>query len=421
MLRAVSRGRRLDLALAEVAAGLADQERRWVQEAVYGTVRLRGRLDFLLDLHLRSGLSSLSPLLLDLMRLGSYQLLYMDAVPPYAAISQTVDQVKQVAGSGVARLANGVLRSLEREGGDAARFPDFNQEPAAHLSTWGSHPDWLIARWLRRWSPDEVRRIVEHDNSPAPISFRPLGIAVPEAAARLKEREAGFREVGSGIPCFYLDPGTDPARILEAVPGIVQDPAAALVTSYADIPPGGVVGDLCAAPGGKSLAVAQAGAYVLAADRSWSRLQLLKENLRRVGGRVDLVVARAEKPPFLELQNLLLDVPCTGTGTLRRNPDARWRLTPDTLDELVGLQRQILKAGGRLVPPGGILIYSTCSLEGEENQAQVEDFLTEHPEFSVVETGMVSDELVGPEGYLEVTPLQRGFDGAFAARMVHRP
>jgi 16S rRNA (cytosine967-C5)-methyltransferase len=279
----------------------------------------------------------------------------------------------------------------------------------------------LVARWLRRWSPDEVLRIVEHDNSPAPISFRPLGIPVPEAAARLKEGGWGFREVGSGIPCYYLDPGTDPARILEAVPGIMQDPAAALVTLYADLPSGGTVGDLCAAPGGKSLAVAQSGAYVLAADRSWRRLRLLKENLCRVGGRVDLVVARAEEPPFRELQNLLLDVPCTGTGTLRRNPDARWRLTPDAVDDLVGLQGEMLEAGSRLVPPGGVLIYSTCSLEAEENQVQVEAFLNEHPEFSVVETGIVSGEFLDPEGRLEVTPLHRGSDGAFAARMVRKP
>ncbi|MGD2121549.1 MAG: transcription antitermination factor NusB, partial [Gemmatimonadota bacterium] len=342
-LRAISRGRRLDLALADVSAGLPDQERRWVQEAAYGTVRLRGRLDFLLDLHLRSGLSSVSPLILDLLRLGSYQLLYMDSVPAYAAVSQTVDQVRQVAGGEGARLANGVLRSLEREGAHVSRFPDFHQDPVAHLASWGSHPKWLILKWIRRWSPEEVVRIVEHNNSPAPISFRPLGLGIEEAKPLMSEAGWRFREAGGGIPCLYLDPGTDPAQILNAIPGIMQDPGAALVTLYADLPSDGTVGDLCAAPGGKTLAVAEAGAYVLAADRSWSRMQLLKENLRRVGGRVDLVVSRAERPPFRELPNLLLDVPCTGTGTLRRNPDARWRLTPETREDLVKVQEEILE------------------------------------------------------------------------------
>jgi 16S rRNA (cytosine967-C5)-methyltransferase len=399
---------------------LPDQERRWVQEATYGTLRLRGRLDFLLDLHLRSGLSSVSPLLLDLLRLGSYQLLYMDAVPAYAAISQTVDQVKRVAGAGGARLANGVLRSLEREGGEASRFPDFAREPVAYLSTWGSHPEWLIRRWVRRWNPDDVLRMVEHNNSPAPISFRPLGTGVRDAAARLREVGWGMSEAGAGAPCLYLDPGTDPARILEVVPGIIQDPGAALVTLYADFPSGEMVGDLCAAPGGKALAVAHAGAYVLAADRSRSRLELLKENLRRVGGRVEIVVARAEEPPFRGLPNLLLDVPCSGTGTLRRNPDGRWRLTPETLEELVRLQGEMLEAGSRLVAAGGLLVYSTCSIEPEENQGQVEDFLKKHPEFSVVDTGVVSGDYIDSEGRLEVTPMDGGFDGAFSARMVRR-
>jgi 16S rRNA (cytosine967-C5)-methyltransferase len=259
---------------------------------------------------------------------------------------------------------------------------------------------------------------VEHNNSPAPISFRPIGTGIQDAAVRLREAGWGLRESGAGAPCLYLDPGTDPAQILKAVPGIMQDPGAALVTLYADFPSEETVGDLCAAPGGKALAVAQGGTYVLAADRSRNRLKLLDENLSRTGGRVDLVVARAEQPPFRELPNLLLDVPCTGTGTFRRNPDARWRLTPGTLEQLVKLQGQMLEAGSRLVPVGGLLVYSTCSLEQEENQGQVEDFLNKHPEFSVEETGRVSGDYVDSEGRLEVTPLNDGFDGAFAARMV---
>jgi 16S rRNA (cytosine967-C5)-methyltransferase len=126
VLRAVSRGRRLDLALDEAAQDLSQRERRWVQEASYGAVRLRGRLDFLLDLHLRDGLASVSPALLDFFRLGAYQILYMGGVPPYAAISQAVEQIKGLAGDGGGRLANGVLRSLEREGGEIARFPGFS-------------------------------------------------------------------------------------------------------------------------------------------------------------------------------------------------------------------------------------------------------------------------------------------------------
>jgi len=187
---------------------------------------------------------------------------------------------------------------------------------------------------------------------------------------------------------------------------------------YADVPSGGTVGDLCAAPGGKALAMAEKGAYVLAADRSPSRLRLLRENLARVGGRVDLVVALAQAPPFRELPSLLLDVPCSGTGTLRRHPDARWRLTLDTLTRLVKLQGEILDAGSRLVPEGGLLVYSTCAVEPEENQDQVGAFLSRNSGFSVQESGAVPPEYLDGHGYLSVIPQTAGFDGAFAARLV---
>ena len=418
ILRAVSRGRRLDLAVGEISTALSDRDRKWVQEATYGTVRLRGRLDHLLDLHLRSGISSLSPLVLDLFRLGAYQLLYMDGVPAYASISQTVEQVRAVAGDGGSRLANGVLRSLEREGGELSRFPSFLSDPESYFSTWGSHPTWIIRRWLRQWTPEEVSKLVEWNNTPAPLYLRALSTDTKELKSLLLDQGWESQEVGPGIPCVRLDHGTNPAQMLNAVPGIIQDPGAALVTVYADVPAGGLVGDLCAAPGGKTLAMAAGGAYVLAADRSMSRLRLLRENLARVGGRVDLVAALAQAPPFRELPTLLLDVPCSGTGTLRRHPDARWRLTSDTLSRLVRLQEELLTVGSELVPKGGLLVYSTCSLEPEENQEQVGAFLSRNPEFSIRDSETVSREYLDGQGCLSVVPQAAGFDGAFAARLV---
>lgn len=420
VLRAVSRGRRLDRALDEAAAGLQDRERRWAHEAAYGTVRLRGRIDHLLGLHLRKGLDSLSPLLQDLLRQGAYELLYMGGVPDYAALSQTVSQVRRVAGEGAARLANGVLRSLQREGGDASRFPRFSQDPLAHLATWGSHPEWLVRRWLERWEPHEVLKLVEWNNAPPPLYLRPLSSSLAEARAALEEAGWASREVGSGIPCLLLEDGTNPARLLDTVQGIVQDPGAALVTEYADVPEGVTVADLCAAPGGKALALASRGFYVLACDASLARLRVLKANLARVAGRMDLVVALAQAPPFREVPFVLLDVPCSGTGTLRRHPDARWRLTLETLIRLVELQKEILDAAARLVPPGGHLLYSTCTLEPEENELQVEAFLGRTSGFRMEETGIVAPEYLDGGGRLLILPHISGFDGAFGARMVRR-
>ncbi len=418
ILRAVSRGRRLDRSLHEALVPLEARERAWVQEAAYGAVRLRGRLDFLLDLHLAKGLSSVPPAALELLRLGAYQLLYMGGVPDYAAISQTVDQAREVAGEGGARLANGVLRSLSREGGEASRFPGFPAEPLLHLSTWGSHPSWLVARWLERWDPEEVRALVEWNNAPPPLYLRPLDLPLAEAAALLVDRGLGGGEAAPGTPCLRLEGGTDPAKVLRELRGVIQDPGAALVTVYADPPPGVWVADLCAAPGGKALALAARGHRVVAADRSLPRLRVMRQNLDRVGGGVDLIQALAQAPPLAQVPFVLLDVPCTGTGTFRRHPDARWRLTLDTLTRLVELQRQILEAGGRLVPPGGHLTYSTCTLEPEENEAQVDAFLKRTPGFSLAGTGAVESRFLDGRGCLRVLPQSSGFDGAFAARLV---
>ncbi|MGW8266115.1 MAG: RsmB/NOP family class I SAM-dependent RNA methyltransferase [Longimicrobiales bacterium] len=418
ILSAVSRGRRLDLAFGEAVGRLPLRDRRWVQEVTYGAVRFRGRLDYLLDLHLKKGLGSLAPAVLDLLRLGAYQLLFMDGVPPYAAISQTVGQVRAVAGGGVGRMANGVLRSLGREGGGVGRFPAFEADPVGHLSSWGSHPGWLVERWLRRWSPEEVQRLLVWNNTPPPLYLRPLGMTPGEAADRLSRQGVEVEIPGAGIPCLLVADGTNPARLLEAFPGIVQDPGAALVTVYADPPSDVLVYDLCAAPGGKALALAGEGIYVLAADRSLPRSRVMRQNLERAGGHVTLVVSDARRPPFSEGRFVLLDVPCSGTGTMRRHPDARWRLTPEMLEGLVELQAEILEAGSRLIPPGGHLVYSTCTLEEEENELQVEAFLDRNPEFSLEETGAVDPSFLDERGYLRVLPQEAGFDGAFAARLV---
>ncbi len=418
ILRAVSRGRRLDRSLGPAVDPLEPRDRHWAQEASYGAVRLRGRLDFLLSLHLSKGLASLSPSLLDLLRLGAYQLLYMDGVPAYAALSQTVTQARAMAGEGGARLANGVLRSLAREGGEVSRFPALEQDPLAHLATWGSHPAWLLERWLARWDLEEVRLLVEWNNTPPPLYLRPLDLPLSQASALLASRGWRATEAGAGVPCLLLEAGTDPARVLGDLRGIIQDPGAALVSVYADPPAGVWVADLCAAPGGKALALAAQGHPVLAGDRSLPRLRVLRENLARVGGSMVLVQATAQSPPLAEAPFVLLDVPCSGTGTLRRHPDARWRLTLDTLARLVELQGNILDAGSSLVGVGGHLLYSTCTLETEENEAQVDAFLSRTPGFALEETGAVDARFLDGKGRLLVLPQSSGFDGAFAARLV---
>lgn len=423
ILEAVDRGRRLDLALDRALGGVPERERAWVHELAYGVVRLRGRLDHLLDHHLHQGVGSVSPPLLHLLRMGAYQLLRMGGVPAYAAVSQTVEQARRRVSEGASRLANGVLRSLERGGGSEDVFPDRAADPAGHFSTWGSHPRWLVARWLERWSVDDVRALVEHDNRIPRLTIRVIGLEVEAARERLDAEGIGSELVGRGTRCLRLERGTDPASVLGLVPAVVQGPGAALVTAHAAPDPGSRIADLCAAPGGKGLALAGEARYVLAVDPSPRRLGLLRENrdrLHAVRERVGLAVARAQEPPVGRVDLVLLDVPCTGTGTLQAHPDARWRLEPDAVDQLARLQRAMLEGAAAVVGPGGVLVYSTCTLEPEENEEQVLSFLDRHREFELDPGPERLAPFLDERGFLRVLPQRTGFDGAFAARLRRR-
>ena len=413
----MGRGLRLDVALERAARGLEPRDRAFVHELAYGVARLRGRLDHLLDRRVRGGLGRLDAVVLDVLRLGAHQVLYMDGVPRYAAVSQAVAQARRAAGPGAAALVNAVLRAVADDGDAAELFPRFDEDPGSFLATWGSHPRWLVDRWLARWSPAEVRDLVDADNQRSAVHLVPVGASPEDTVRALAERGIGASAVGRGTLSVRLEAAADTAAALAAVPALVQDPAAHLVTRYADPPAGTIVADLCAAPGGKALALAVRSAYTLAADRSETRMRLVRENARRTGIRLGMVVADARHPPLASAGAVILDVPCTGTGTLGRHPDGRWRLAPGPLPDMIRLQREILDAGAGLVPEGGLLVYATCSLEPEENQGQVADFLARRPDFGLEPTGAVGGEYVDASGCLVVLPHRHGFDGAFAARM----
>lgn len=418
-LRAVREGELADRALARTLERVAPRERPWVQELVYGTFRLRGRLDWMLDRLVRRGIVSLEPDILDILRLGAYQLLEMGSVPVYAAVSQAVEMAKRVAGKGAGGLVNGVLQSLNRQ---AARleFPDAERDPVEHLATWGSHPHWLVERWVARFGVDGARALVEANNSRPELYIRPIGIPAEEARERLGAAGIEAEPVAFAPDALRIPPPAGARDVLAVVPAVVQDPAAGLVTRYAAVPDGATVADLCAAPGGKALELAEHAEYVVAADVSFARMARVRENADRVGGLpLGLLVSDARWPAVRAVDLVLIDVPCTGTGTLRRHPDGKWRLAPTDLQALIELQREILDAAAAVVRPGGILVYSTCSLEPEENEAQVDAFLSRHPEFTPEPppAGTVAVELLDAAGRLVVLPQALGVDGAFAARL----
>ncbi len=413
----MARGLRLDVALGRAAPALDPRDRAFTHDLVYGVARLRGRLDHLIGLRVHKGLGRLDRPVLELLRLGAYQLLYMDGVPRYAAVSQTVEQVRAASGQGAAGLANAVLRGVVDAGVSLDLFPDFGTDPVGFLSTWGSHPRWMVDRWLARWTPEDVRALVDADNERPHVSLTPLETAADAAAEVLARAGISCESLGERIGCVRLAFGADPAAALATVCAVVQDPGAHLVTRYADVPEGMKVADVCAAPGGKALALSGRVIYTLAADRSEMRMRLIRENARRTQRAIGLVVADAMHPPFHAMDVVLVDAPCTGTGTLARHPDGRWRLAPASLSAMVEVQRRMLDATAASVRRGGLLVYSTCSLEREENEAQVDAFLERTPGFRLEATDAVPDEYLDDAGHLFVQSWKTGFDGAFAARM----
>lgn len=413
------RGEMLDSSFERRASELDARDRRWLRELVYGMLRARGAIDAILEERVRGGLSRVDADLVSLMRLGVYQLLHMGSVPAYAAIAQTVELAKVRHGIGASKLMNAVLRRIDRESSDLT--VPLPADPLEAMAVKYSHPGWLVARWLSRWGEESTAVLLMKNNSDAPVVIRPFGIVREQLEAMLEASGADVEDAPLARESIQISGGISLTELGAFRQGLffVQDPGATLVTQYAAIPPGAVVADLCAAPGGKALELSRTARVVLALDRSPQRLVRLLENRARLEvSNLYVAAGDARFPAIREADAVLIDVPCTGTGTFRRHPDARWRLKASDLLVMVALQASILRAAASVVKPGGLLIYSTCSLEPEENDARIEDFLARNPEWTLEPPprGAVPAETID-RGYLRVLPQVHGSDGAFAARL----
>jgi 16S rRNA (cytosine967-C5)-methyltransferase len=417
-------------ARAEVAADrrfreLGSRDRALATELAYGAIRLRGRLDHELAALVDRPSGQVEPGVRDWLRLGLYQL-RETRIPDHAAIHESVEGARATVADRVAGFVNGVLRAATRVADRAGLFPSFEEDPAGHLTSWGSHPEWLVHRWLDRWPRERVRELVELDNRPPDVVLRLLDVGPAEAAARA--REMGLRlEALPDWPRSLRLEGGDPTPLLAEVPAVVQDPAASAVVDYVGPDGDGPVLDACAAPGGKAVALAseRGGARpFVAADVRVSRLRPTLTAAGRTGVSLSCVAMDARAPALSRASVVLADVPCTGTGTLRRRPDARWRADARRLEAVRPLQREILDGCAELVEPGGLLVYSTCSLEPEENEAQVNAFLSRRRDFRRLPLPSdipLPDDVVDAEGDLRVLPWTRGTDGSYAARLQRRP
>jgi 16S rRNA (cytosine967-C5)-methyltransferase len=413
------RGEFLDASFERRIAPLDARDRRWTRELVYGMLRHRGWIDSILADRVRGGLVRLDPDVIDLLRLGVYQLTNMGSVPAYAAIAQTVELAKRRHGLGASKLVNAVLRRTDRERDELNVAPPSDAAEALALKY--SHPRWLVARWIERWGEQDTERLLALNNAEAPIVIRPYGIVREQLEAMLEEAGVHVADAPYVRESIAISGGITFTELGAFKKGLffVQDPAATLVTEYAAIPSGATVADLCAAPGGKTLELSRNAGTVIASDKSLGRLQRLLANERRLEtSNIYPFVADARNPAIATVDAVLIDVPCTGTGTFRRHPDARWRLKISDMSVMSAMQKLVVRSASKVVRPGGLLIYSTCSLEPEENDEQVDAFLSENLNW-VLEPppeGSVAPELLDG-GRLRVLPQRHGSDGAFAARL----
>jgi len=419
ILHDLHRGIPFDLARERALAQLSEADRGLAHEIAAGTLRHRNTLDTALAPHLKAGTAGVKDDVLDILRLGAYQLLLLERVPPHAAVDTAVTLGRRLGGASVGGFINAVLRKVAavRQGGSAAVTAA--PGPAA-LSDEYSHPEWLVTRWIERFGADETERLLRANNTRPLLVIQPARWNLEAIIASLDTQGIGWQRAPYDAGLVVLDRRPQELPGYAAGAWYVQDPAQALVVRSAGVPGGARVFDACAAPGGKAIALGQASSLLVVADLRESRVQRLRKNLERAGvAATAVLVADAAAPPVRPFDAVLLDAPCLGTGSFARHPDARWRVTRDALTALAGQAARLLRAQAEIVRPGGLLVFSTCSLEPEENELQVEAFLAADPRFrrEPPEGEAMPAELLTPAGDLFLLPHRHGTDGAYAARL----
>jgi 16S rRNA (cytosine967-C5)-methyltransferase len=410
-LRAVGAGKRdLPAALALVRPTLNDErDRALAADLVTGTLRWRNQLDYLIAHFAKRPVARLDFDVLQILRLGAYQLIHLDRVPAAAAVNDAVAMTRRARKSSAAGLVNAVLRALSRSG-ETLPLPT-RDEALAYLEFSLSHPGWLAGRWLNRYGFAEAEVWESFNNAAAPLTIRVNRLKTDPATLARDLAEHGVQLA----PCRYAPDGFvvtsgNPLRTPLAASGLffIQDEASQLVSLLGAPMPGECILDTCASPGGKTAAMAAAAedrAHIVAADVRVRRMQLLRDTINASGARnVRLVRANLEQGlPFRPAFDLVfVDAPCSGLGTLRRDPDIRWRRSESDLARFAAAQIAMLRHAAEAVRPGGRLLYSTCSSEPEENEQVVTEFLRSASPFRRI-------DLRG-EPFTRATPLQRVLD-----------
>ena len=437
LIRWEKRGSPMDPLFDEMAMGdplLTDLDKAFAREVVYGVLRWRGRLDWIISAYSHIKPHRMERAVITILRMGAYQILFMDRVPSPAAVDESVKLAKDIKKNNAAPFINGILRGIAEKRKEIS-YPNLQTDPVDHIATLYSHPHWMVRRWVDQWGTEESIALCQANNQIPPLTVRvnTLKGSREEVMDQLRaEKIEAIPTLFSPIGLVIPDPPPLTSwGLLQEGWLQVQDEAAQFVSLLLAPQPGERVLDLCAAPGGKTTHLAQLmedQGEIVAIDVSQAKLELLQENCRRLG--ITIVQTQthdATTPlpfPRASFDRILADIPCTGLGTLRRNPDGKWRLKEADIPRLQQIQGKILTQSATMVKKEGVLAYSTCTMTPEENEGIIEAFLSEQEEFHLEDVLALlppgCEGLVDSRGYLRTLPHQHGTDGFFAARIIRR-
>jgi 16S rRNA (cytosine967-C5)-methyltransferase len=407
-------------------------DRSFITELVYGSLRAQNTLDWIIDKHLSQPVKKQTSWIRNILRLGVYQIFYLDRVPSSAAVNEAVNQAKRYGHPGAEKFVNGVLRNIVRNKTHLT-FPAIEDNPAVHISLKYSHPLWLVERWLSQLGIEDTIELCLENNRPAPYTIRTntLRISRDKLLERLKEMGVNASKTIYAQEGIVLDGfgGLRGFSLFEQGYFQPQDESSMLASHALRPSPGSFIIDVASAPGGKSTHLAQLisnQGTIISMDIFPHKLKLIEENVKRLG--ITCIQTRLgdarEYISDLEAKAdfVLLDAPCSGTGAIRRRPDSRWRKQPEQLPALLKLQREILDNVSKYLKPGGVLVYSTCSVLPEENQEQIEYFLNSHQDFIKCSLNGLLPEILfsnkeSTEDFIQLYPHREGTDGFFICRM----
>jgi len=415
----------LDKAIKE--GNFNDLDRALLTELVFGVIRWKAKLDYVLvGFYFGDYLKCLN-VVKNAMRVALYQIMFLDRIPLYAAVNESVEYVKRIQGEKTANIVNAVLRNIARNI-DNIRYPEKEEDIVYHLSVMYSYPRWIVKRWIEIFGEVDAEKMLFTSNRKPYVTVRinTFKTTTQKVTEELKKMNVPFF-----VSPYYPDSvviRNPKFNILTSdlfKEGLVtiQDTSATLAALLANPQPGQLIYDLCAAPGGKSFVFAekmQNTGKVIAIDKYPSKLRFIEEGAKRLG--LTNIEAQSGDALTIEFDTpadiVFLDVPCSGLGTISKNPDIKWKREREDIYKLAEIQKKILANATKNVKVGGAIVYSTCTTEPEENEQNIEWFLKNFPNFELDNAENYLPEKVCEKGFLKTLPFKHYIDGAFAARLI---